>query len=392
MAGNHNVLYQGVDDFTPVAGDAITITSVGSNAAINDGTTSSGATLTINNNGTPSDPSDDFVVYTPPTGFSGTDTYSYIITNNGGATDTARVTVVVTTCGSGFVEDTTLVAASAQSNNVGVNNAANVLGAADDSFAEWFTGGDRINLDFGQVYAQGTRYRITWRARSGNTNARPVIRESTTNGSFTDVVTAYNIPDNTTISTLVTSENSFRFLQIEKVNAVNGVDFEIDAIEVLDIACIEDGDNDGVIDLLDIDDDNDGILDADECGTARQVNVFTFTGADQTYNVPAGASQITAKIWGAGGRGDTQSGRGVGGAGGFTEFVIPVSSLTSTTLIVMVGEGGNSSTGSRTYGNGGAGLSTFFDSGTRNYGAGGGMSAISYTSLTNPDPSVMPIF
>ncbi|MBZ9629062.1 T9SS type A sorting domain-containing protein [Psychroflexus sp. CAK1W] len=141
-----------------------------------------------------------------------------------------------------------------------------------------------------------------------------------------------------------------------------------------------DTDGDGVADLCDLDADNDGILNEDECGIPKQKTVLAYTGVDQTYNVPAGASHLKVKIWGAGGRGDTQGGRGVGGAGGFTEVMISVSSLTSTSLTVTVGQGGDSSTGSRTYGNGGAGDSD----GSRNFGSGGGMSALTYASLSNP--------
>ncbi len=140
-----------------------------------------------------------------------------------------------------------------------------------------------------------------------------------------------------------------------------------------------DTDGDGIPDDVDIDDDNDGILDTEECPIIEAEETFTYTGADQTYTIPAGATSITAKIWGAGGRGDQQAGRGTGGAGGFTEITIPVSSISSPNLIVTVGQGGNSSTGSRTYGNGGAGL---IASG-RNHGAGGGLSGISLVALNN---------
>lgn len=112
--------------------------------------------------------------------------------------------------------------------------------------------------------------------------------------------------------------------------------------------------------------------------------IFTYTGSDQTFVIPNDVLIVTAKIWGAGGRGDFRNGRGPGGAGGYTEFTIPVSSLTSNTLVITVGQGGDSSIGSRTYGNGGAGFASTFNGTNRNYGSGGGMSAVSYTSLTNP--------
>lgn len=238
---NQYVLTEGIDDFSPTNGDTLSLISVGNNGAVNDGNTSLGGTVSINNNGTPSDPTDDYIVYTPPAATTGTDTYSYIINNEAGGADTALVTITI-------------------------------------------------------------------------------------------------------------------------------------------VNTITDKDGDGIDNTVDVDDDNDGILDSLECGGTSQKTVFTYTGSDQTFNVPAAASVLRAKIWGAGGRGDTQSGRGTGGAGGYTEFTIDVSSLTSSTLIITVGEGGNSSIGSSTYGNGGAGLT----GGSRNYGAGGGMSAVSYITLSTP--------
>ncbi|MGK4567258.1 Ig-like domain-containing protein [Flavobacterium sp. 3HN19-14] len=54
-----------------------------------------GAT-TVNNNGTPNDPTDDTITYTPNPNFNGTDTFTYTITDANGQTSTATVTVTVT--------------------------------------------------------------------------------------------------------------------------------------------------------------------------------------------------------------------------------------------------------------------------------------------------------
>ncbi|AWI24425.1 hypothetical protein HYN49_00135 [Flavobacterium pallidum] len=53
-------------------------------------------TVTVNNNGTPNNPSDDTVVYTPNVNFSGTDSFTYTIADADGQTSTATVTVTVT--------------------------------------------------------------------------------------------------------------------------------------------------------------------------------------------------------------------------------------------------------------------------------------------------------
>ncbi len=52
-------------------------------------------TVTIDDNGTPNNPSDDFVVYTPDAGFEGTDSFNYTVCDNLGNCDTATVTVIV---------------------------------------------------------------------------------------------------------------------------------------------------------------------------------------------------------------------------------------------------------------------------------------------------------
>ena len=50
-------------------------------------------TLTVNNNGTPTDVSDDFIVYTPDSDFVGVDSFTYSIDNGKGVSDTAKVTL-----------------------------------------------------------------------------------------------------------------------------------------------------------------------------------------------------------------------------------------------------------------------------------------------------------
>lgn len=52
-------------------------------------------TVVINDGGTPNDPSDDFVTYTPDPGFEGTATFEYTICDNLGNCETATVTVIV---------------------------------------------------------------------------------------------------------------------------------------------------------------------------------------------------------------------------------------------------------------------------------------------------------
>ena len=59
------------------------------------GTTTNGGTIVVNNNGTPADPTDDFVDYTPLTGFFGVDDFTYDITNQSSFCSSANVTITV---------------------------------------------------------------------------------------------------------------------------------------------------------------------------------------------------------------------------------------------------------------------------------------------------------
>jgi Ca2+-binding RTX toxin-like protein len=58
-------------------------------------TNPSNGTVQINNNGTPSILSDDFLTYTPNKGFNGADSFNYTISDGNGGTATATVTVAV---------------------------------------------------------------------------------------------------------------------------------------------------------------------------------------------------------------------------------------------------------------------------------------------------------
>lgn len=95
-------------------------------------------------------------------------------------------------------------------------------------------------------------------------------------------------------------------------------------------------------------------------------SVFNYTGADQTFVVPAGVTRIRAKMWGAAG-GSTNSYRG--GCGGYVDAEIMVDP--GETLTLIVGQGGAAYKNSSQYGGGGA---QSFAIGTA--ATGGGRSAI----------------
>lgn len=103
---------------------------------------------------------------------------------------------------------------------------------------------------------------------------------------------------------------------------------------------------------------------------ANSKQVFTYTGADQTFIVPAGITSIDVKIWGAGGGGS----EGSGGSGAFIKGNLAVTP--GQVLIIVVGKGGvlNNSNSPSGYGGGGA-------SGPLG-GSGGGFSGIFNSSYT----------
>jgi Ca2+-binding RTX toxin-like protein len=77
-----------LDNDTDPDNDPLTITEV---------TLPTNGTATIDDNATPNDPNDDWVVYTPDLGFTGLDSFTYTIDDGSGKSDTAIVTVTVNT-------------------------------------------------------------------------------------------------------------------------------------------------------------------------------------------------------------------------------------------------------------------------------------------------------
>ena len=75
------------NDFDP-DGDSLTIVAV-------DSPTGEGGTATLNDNGTPANPSDDFISYTPPANFIGVDTFTYTVNDGQGGSDSAAVLVEI---------------------------------------------------------------------------------------------------------------------------------------------------------------------------------------------------------------------------------------------------------------------------------------------------------
>tara|TARA_R110002096_G_scaffold387403_4_gene581585 strand:+ start:15828 stop:20795 length:4968 start_codon:yes stop_codon:yes gene_type:complete len=266
-AATIDVLKIGINDFD-FESDTIGILQAGNNVAINDNQSFQGGTLSINNNGTPTDPRDDYVDYTPPLNFVGFDSFRYILEDLDGAFDTALVSLKVI-CVNGFITEDTVIYPGVITSVAGVGNSGNILGAIDGLFADWFTNGNTLVFDFGSIQAVGTKYLMTWRERTGETGtAIPIIEESTDNVNYFLNNSSPSTNSTVAISDTITSQNEFRYLRISKDNPPSTTDFQIDAVGLVEFNCSGDidTDGDGVFNFFDIDDDNDGILDIDEEG------------------------------------------------------------------------------------------------------------------------------
>lgn len=102
---------------------------------------------------------------------------------------------------------------------------------------------------------------------------------------------------------------------------------------------------------------------------------YTYTGANQTFTVPAGVTSIRVKAWGGGGGVDGIANTAYvdGGTGGYTYGTLPV--VAGQTYIIVVGSRGITTTGSY-LGGGSGGTGSFFD------GSGGGLSGIFLSSIS----------
>ena len=90
-----DVLDMGTPDSDLDLGQTLKIISLGNDPLSSDNLSSEGGNLTINDNGTPNDSTDDFVDYQPPSGYIGTDFFTYVITDQNGAYSYAEVTIKI---------------------------------------------------------------------------------------------------------------------------------------------------------------------------------------------------------------------------------------------------------------------------------------------------------
>jgi len=191
----------------------------------------SNGTVIVNNNGTPNDPSDDFVTYTPSTGFEGTDSFEYTICDGIGNCSSATVTVIVTQ--------------------------ANDLDADDDGIADIF---EDLNLD-------------------GDDDASTNPTDSDSDGipDYLDIDSDDDgIPDN------VEAQVTIGYILPTGSDANgNGLDDVYEADGNIGLTPL-DTDNDGIPDYVDDDSDDDGVPDEIEGHDLNQDGIadVTPTGND----------------------------------------------------------------------------------------------------------------
>ncbi len=111
-------------------------------------------------------------------------------------------------------------------------------------------------------------------------------------------------------------------------------------------------------------------------GFSQCKTVYTYTGSNQSYRVPEGATSITVKMWGAGGGEGGGGGNMNGGGGAYITGTLAVTP--GETFTVIVGQGGvRASNSQASYGGGGQSSG----GGTANRGgAGGGRSGLKRNS------------
>lgn len=108
--------------------------------------------------------------------------------------------------------------------------------------------------------------------------------------------------------------------------------------------------------------------------TGKTRVVFQFTGANQTWTIPSGVSFVFVKMWGAGGGGGSYGGwrqGSTGGAGGYSEGILPV--VAGQTMTIRVPQCGYARWGANKAWPDGGGASTA--AGDNQYCAAGGASA-----------------
>ncbi len=202
--------------------------------------------VTIDNNGTPGNPSDDRIVYTPDSRFIGTESFSYTLTNSAGATATGIVAVTIDGSGNRPPNDLFLsTLAVSQSSAAGLtlatisgsdpNNDSVTFSLVNDASGRFAISGNRLVSTSTALSPTDISHRITIRATdpSGATydeDVRVFVIDSPSDGLLSQA--AIEPPIGGQIHGDIASENSGRKLTV--IGDINGDGFDDIAIGARD--------------------------------------------------------------------------------------------------------------------------------------------------------------
>lgn len=252
-------------------------------------TNPSNGTVTIDNGGTPNDPSDDTIDYVPNPNFTGTDSFTYTICDTSGNCDTATVTVIVNPMGADLDSDDDGIVDSFEDLNLDADNdpATNPTDTDGDGIPDYL---DIDSDDDGipdNIEAQGTFDYIAPSGDDVNANGLDdayevdgqigIIPEDTDGDDLPDYVDLDSdddgIPDRIEAHDY-DHDGVADFILIGSDKDNDGLDdgYEGDRIIDRDVNNgmddpyndLPDTDGDGIPDYRDADDDGDGIASRDE--------------------------------------------------------------------------------------------------------------------------------
>ncbi|WP_420601218.1 Ig-like domain-containing protein [Flagellimonas sp.] len=211
-------------------------------------------TVSINDNGTANDPSDDIVTYTPNADFNGTDTFDYTVCTSTGACSTATVTVDVLPIVDAFDDSVATDQDIAVDIDILAND--NDLPTSGTLTATTPTNGTLVINDNGTPGNPSDDF-VTYTPNTGYLGPDSfdyTICDTSGNCSTATVTILVNVP-----AVNLDADNDGIVDSFEDLNADNDNDPTTDPT---------DSDSDGIPDYLDIDSDDDGIPDNIEAQTA----------------------------------------------------------------------------------------------------------------------------
>lgn len=215
-------------------------------------------------------PTNGVITYTPNPGFSGVDSFEYMVCDKSLLCDVAWVYITIDECGETYVNPAISGTADVLLASVPSGLAAmqNVLGVVDYNGAPIHTDGDYLKVDLTDEVPSNEYLYFTWRLRESVTGtAKMVIYTSNDDINYFMHSSYPSTSSNSYTSFSIKLAKYTRYVKVTKSGSLTGssIDFDVDAIQYTFYpGCEKDSDNDSIPDIIDIDDDDDGILDVVE--------------------------------------------------------------------------------------------------------------------------------